>query len=680
MGSGIFSIGVSALSNAQLGLATTGHNISNANTEGYNRQRIIQTSNIPTLTGAGYVGNGAYVSTIERIYNSFLAKQVASAQTAVSTLDAYAASLGELNNLLMDESAGLESALEGFFAGVNQVTADPASLTTRQTMVSGANNLVARFKSLSGQLDNQYQYINNQVQSFVGSINSYSQQISQINQQIINARAANGQPPNDLYDQRDQLIAELNKVVGVHTTTNTNGSLNVFFGNGQPLVVGTSTTVLAAVPASGDPSRLAVGITIKGSPPRELPESLISGGALAGVLQYRSEALDAASNSLGRIAASLALTFNAQHALGQDLLGRIDGDANFAANFFNIDTSLHVVADMNNPSGAATITASFLPAERSDDGTFYTNLTTSDYRLDYDGTNYTLTRLSDGETWSDTAIGASSPPTGLNALIQDQGFSLAESGAPVAGSSYLIEPTRNAAQTLAVNPDIVADVRQVAAAAPIFAQADTSNTGTATISAGSVAPGYSVTGLPVTLSYSGGGITFPAASSVTVTANGMPPATYPAGTPVPYTNGATYTFDGISFTLNGTLQNGDQFTIARNTNGVSDNRNALLLTQMQTGKTMAGTGTGAGETGTASFSNIYAQMVSDMGNKGAEVQTVLGAQETLLAEAQSARDSISGVNLDEEAVNLIQYQQAYQAAAKMLQIASDLFNSILQIR
>ena len=671
MGSGIFSIGVSALANAQIGLATTSHNIANANTDGYNRQRAVQVTNIPTLTGAGYVGTGAYISTVERIYNSFLAKQVASAQTAVSTLESYASSIGELNNLLADESAGLESALEGFFAGVNQVTADPASLTTRQTMVSGANNLAARFKSLSGQLDEQYQYVNNQVQNFVNAINSHSQQISKINQQIINARAANGQPPNDLYDQRDQLISELNKLVGVQTTTNDNGSLNVFFCNGQPLVVGVATTRLTVVPASGDPQRLTVGITTLNGP-RELPESLISGGALSGVLQYRSESLDAAANSLGQIAASMALTFNAQHALGQDLLGNIDGETDFVADFFNLGAP-RVVANTNNPAGAATVTADFLPASQSADGTFYTNLTTSDYRLDYDGMDYTLTRLSDGVSWSGTTLGASNPPSGLNGAIADQGFSIGAIGPFLPGSTYLIEPTRTAAQTIEVNPEISADVRKIAASTPVVVSSESKNTGTATITPGSVAPGYAVAGLPVTLEYDGAtdDMGFPTTSDVTVTINGTP-TTYPAGTPVPYTSGATYSFNGISFTLSGDVRDGDEFTIVRNSTGASDNRNALLLAQMQTGKTMAGN--------TASFSTVYARMVSDMGNKGAEVQTVLAAQETLLAEAQSARDSISGVNLDEEAVNLIQYQQSYQAAAKMLQIASELFDSILAIR
>lgn len=670
MGSGIFSIGVSSLQNAQLGLATTSHNIANANTDGYNRQRIIQVSNIATLTGAGYVGQGAHVSTIERIYSSYLAKQVYTAQTSVSELEAYSASITELNNLLSDEDAGLASALEGFFEGVNQVSSDPSSLTTRQSMVSAAETLVSRFQSLNAQIDAQYENVNSQVQGYVASINSYAQQVATLNKQIVVAESANDQPPNDLYDQRDQLVAELNKLIGVQTTTNSNGSLNVFFGNGQQLVVGTTATSLAVVASSQDPSRLTVGV-VNSAGTQELPESVISGGALAGVMQYRAETLDETANELGRIAASVALAFNAQHALGQDLLGSIDGDANFVADFFELG-SPGVIANTNNPAGTATVSASYSAPSYSDDGTFYTNLTTSDYRLDYDGTALTLTRLSDNVSWSGASVAA------LNTAVTSstegpQGFTVAASGSFVAGSSYLIQPTRDAARDIEVNDSIAADVRQIAAAAPIRTSAGTSNTGTATISAGSVVTGYTApaSGSPVTLTYSSAtsGLTGFSSYPVTVTVNGVA-TSYASGT-VPYTNGATLSFAGISFTISGTPQNGDTFVIAKNTNGVSDNRNALLLAQMQTGKTMAGN--------TASFSTIYAQMVSSAGNKGSEVQTVLSAQTTLLTEAEDARDSVSGVNVDEEAVKLLEYQQSYQAAAKMLQIASELFDSILAI-
>lgn len=672
MGSGIFSIGVSALQNSQLGLATTSHNIANASTEGYNRQRIIQASNIATLTGAGYVGQGAHVSTIERIYSSYLSRQVTTAQTSVSELEAYSTSISQLNSLLTDADAGLAPALDGFFKGINQVSSDPSSLTTRQSMVSAAKTLASRFNSLDAQIDSQYESINSQVQGYVASINSFAQQIATLNKQIVVAQSSNNQPPNDLYDQRDQLVAELNKVVGVQTTTNSNGSFNVYFGNGQQLVVGTRASSLTVVASSEDPSRLTVGV-VNSSGTQELPESLISGGALAGVFHYRSEALDRTANELGRIAASVALAFNAQHALGQDLLGNIDGDANFVADFFSL-VSPSVTANTNNPAGTADVSADFSAPSYSAGGTFYTNLTTSDYRLDYAGGALTLTRLSDNVSWSGATIAA------LNTAVASstegpQGFTLSASGGFLAGSSYLIQPTRNAAQGIKVNDTIAADVRQIAAAAPIRAAADSSNTGTATISAGSVVPGYSAPASAVTLAYdsTGGGLTFSGFSSYpqTVTVGGVPTSVTSATDIVAYSNGADISFNGISFKISGTPQDGDEFVISQNTNGVSDNRNALLLAQMQTGKTMAGN--------TASFATVYAQMVSSAGNQGSEVKTVLAAQTTLLREAQDARDSVSGVNLDEEAAKLLEYQQSYQAAAKMLQIASELFDSILAI-
>jgi len=671
MGSGIFSIGASALQNAQLGLATTSHNISNASTAGYNRQRIVQVANAATLTGSGYVGRGAHVSNIERIYSSYLVAQVNVAQSSVSKLESYSTAISQLSSVLLDDSAGLSSALEGFFTGVQQVNSAPSSLTTRQTMVSAANTLTARFQSLSSLVSSQYQSINGQVQGYVNSINSYSEQIATLNKQIIVAESSSNQMPNDLYDQRDQLVAELNKLIGVKTTTNSNGSYNVFFGNGQQLVVGTKVSSLAAIASSDDPSRLTVGI-VNPSATVELPESVITGGSLGGILQYRLETLDTVANELGRTAASLALTFNAQHALGQDLLGNIKDDSSFVADFFKVTTPT-VIANTNNPLGSAEVTAEFSPASYSSDGTFYTNLTTSDYRLTSDGSSLTLTRLSDDVSWSAADIPA------LNTAIEtssqgSQGFTLSSTGTFPAGSSYLIQPTRLAAQSVEVNSAIAADVRQIAVAAPIRASVGTSNTGTATITAGSVVPGYSApaSGSPVTLTYSssnGGELTGFSSYPVTVTANGVT-STINSGA-VPYTTGATISFAGMSFTISGTPKNGDTFVIAKNTNGVSDNRNSLLLAQLQSAKTMAGN--------TASYSTIYAQLVSSVGNKGGEVQTILTAQTTFLSEAQSARDSVSGVNLDEEAIKLLEYQQSYQAAAKMLEIASKLFDSILSI-
>lgn len=569
MGSGIYSIGVSALQNAQLGLATTSHNIANASTEGYNRQRIIQATNVPVLTGAGYVGQGAHVSTIERVYSSFISKQINSAQAEVSSLEAYSTELTYLNNVLSDTDSGLSTALESFFTAVQQVSSDPSSLTTRQTLVSSASALTSRFQGLSTLIEDQYESVNNQIQGVVASINSYSQQIATLNKQIINAESATGQPPNDLYDQRDQLLLELNKLIGATASTNTDGSYNVYFGNGQPLVVGTTVTTLTTKPSAANPQKLGVAVA-NSSGTIELPESVITGGSLSGLMEYRSSVLDEVATRLDEIADALATTFNAQHALGQDLQGNAGGD------FFTSTL----------PSGSFT------------------------------------------------------------------------------------------AASITVNPDVLADVRLVAAAAPVLVSVSSDNTGSATVSAGTVSSGYSAT--PVTLeyvevgTYPDGDLTgFPASESVTVTVDGSA-TDYPAGTVVPYKSGATYTTGGVSFTVSGAPDDGDQIVIELNTGGVSDNRNMLLLGSLQTAKTMAG--------GTATYATVYSQLVSYAGAKGAETETKLAAQTSLLTAAEERREELSGVNLDEEAVNLLKYQQEYQAAAKMLQIASELFDAVLNIR
>jgi len=563
MSLGIYSIGVSALQNAQLGLATTSHNISNASTDGYSRQRTVQASNIPVLTGAGYIGQGAHVSTIERVYSSFISKQINSAQAEVSSLEAYSTELTYLNNVLSDTDSGLSTALESFFTAVQQVSSDPASLTTRQTLVSSASALTSRFQGLSTLIEDQYDSVNTQIQGTVTSINSYSEQIASLNKQIIVAESATGQPPNDLYDQRDQLVLELNKLIGATSSTNTDGSYNVYFGNGQPLVVGTQVTTLTTLTSIADPRKVAVAIE-NSSGTIELPESVITGGSLSGLMEYRSSVLDEVATRLDEIADALATTFNAQHTLGQDLLGNVGGD------FFTSTL----------PSGSFT------------------------------------------------------------------------------------------AASITVNPDVLADVRLVAAAAPVRVSVSSDNTGSATVSAGTVSSGYSASA--VTLTYAGAGDELTGFSEfpVTVTVDGV--ASDYAADPVPYISGATYTTGGVSFTVSGAPDDGDQIVIELNTGGVSDNRNMLMLGALQTAKTMAG--------GTATYATVYSQLVSYAGAKGAETETKLAAQTNLLTEAEARREELSGVNLDEEAVNLLKYQQEYQAAAKMLQIASELFDAVLNIR
>lgn len=671
MGIGLLNSAVSGMSAAQIGLQTAEHNIANQSTAGFSRQRIIQTSNTAMLTGSGFVGQGTNVSTVERMYSRFLSNQVNSAQTTSSELETYYAQIAQIDNMLADVNSGLSPALQSFFTGLQQVAANPLQLPARQAMLSSAQSLVARFQGLEERLSEIYAGVNSQISTQVATINSYANQIGALNQTIIIAQSSNNQPANDLLDQRDQLVSDLNKLIKVSTTTETNGSFNVYIGTGQQLVVGAQVMTMTAAPSSADPSKFVLGLK-SGATTQEMPESLITGGSLGGLLKFRSETLDKTANDLGRNAASLALTFNAQYALGQDLLGQASGDPNFVSNFFTVPTP-KVVASSLNPLTSPEVRVSYAPPPY--DGNFYTDLTNSDYRLDSNGTSLTLTRLTDNVSWTGVDV------TALNAAVASspqgsQGFTIdVPSSALVTGSSYVIQPTREAARNISVNATIAADARQIAAAAPIRTQLGATNTGSATITAGKVATGYTApaAGSPVTVTYNGGDLTFPASAyPVTVTVNGVasPGSPYAAG-PVTYVNGATVSFSGISFEISGSPKNGDTFQIARNSSGVSDSRNALLLGQLQTQNTMSGK--------TASYQTAYAQLVSDVGNKTRQISVTGDAQQALLKQTQTAREALSGVNLDEEAANLIKYQQAYQASAKAFQIGTGLFDTLLGI-
>lgn len=734
MGTGIINTGISGLQVAQLGLLTTGHNITNANTPGFNRQRTIQASNIAMLTGSGYIGQGAHVSTVERLYDSFLSAQVNRAQTTSSELDVYYTQIKQIDNMLADPNAGVSPALQDFFSGVQQVSADPSQLSARQAMISSAQALVARFQGLADRISQMYGDVNGQITTAVASINSYSEQIASLNDAIVIARSSISQPPNDLLDQRDQLVLELNKLIRVTTTTNTDGTYNVYIGNGQQLVTGKQVMTMTSLPSLADPSRFAVGLKTAGGS-QELPESLITGGSLGGLLSFRSGSLDRVANDLGRNAASLALTFNAQHALGQDLLGQSIGNANFAANFFTVSPPTVIASMGNSIVSPATISASLVtppPIDgtynlsnvagtysltRQSDGTvwtaaspaalqlvvpategldltgatvaagattqvvsaaankanFYTRLTSSDYRLDFNGANYTMTRLSDNTQWSNASLATLS-----STIAGSEGFSFSVAAGTVAsGDSFIIQPTRAAAKNISVNATVAADARLIAAAMPVRTVAASTNTGSGKISAGDSLPGSGTPAIPatgITFTYDSAGNTLtlaglPAGANISVSV-GNTSTVYPGPT-IPYTSGAKITLASVSFDISGNPNNGDIFTLGRNPGAVSDGRNALTLGELQTQNTMSGK--------TASYQSAYAQLVSDAGNKSREIEVKSQAQSALLKQSSDARDALSGVNLDEEAANLLRFQQAYQASAKTLDIGSKLFDVLLSI-
>lgn len=677
---GLISIAMTGINAAQAGLLTTSNNISNLSTEGYTRQRTVQASNTTVMTGAGGIGQGTHVVTVARMYSEALTKQVLGAQTSVSSLDTYNEQISQIDNMLADADAdaGITPVMQEFFDAIQSVATNPSSTSSRQSMISAAETMVSSFRSMYSRLDEMSDGVNSQISSLVTSINTYTQEIGDINQQIITSSAMNGQPANDLLDKRDQLVSELNKLVKVEVTTGDDGSYNVFVGSGQQLVVGSRVTQMAAVASAADPSRIVVGLVGAAGNVQELPESLISGGELGGFLSFRSEALDTSYNQLGLMASSMALTFNAQNELGQDMLGSIAGESDFIADFFKLSEPT-VTARASNTVGGPVVSATY--DDPSYNGTnFYTNLTASDYQLFYDGAAFSLKRLSDNTTWSGATI------ADINtALAADpQGFSLdATAGAFSAGDSFLIQPTHFAARDLSIDTSIAADPRLIAAAAPARASATQTNTGSTTVGSVSVGPDYSVNGLPLSLSYDGTGLTGFPVGTVTVTVGNGTPVTYPITATtdtVTFTSGATVTINaadpsaspsGVSLVFSGTPVTGDSFTLAANTSGVEDASNIVRLGKLQTQNTMLG--------GTATYQDDYAAFVNDIGNKTSASEISSSAQTALLSQATAARESVSGVNRDEEAAKLIEYQQAYQASAKILEIASNIFDTLLSI-
>lgn len=676
MGTGIFGIGVSGLAAAQLGLLTTEHNVVNANTPGYTRQRTVQATNIAVNTGAGAIGQGVHVQTIERMYDRFLTAQVNTAQTKVSELDSYYSEISQIDNLLADANAGLSPTLQEFFAGAQAVAANPSSLAARQSMISSAETLAERFHTLDTRLTELSNEVNGRISDGVLEVNNYASMIAELNQKIVIAESSYSQPSNDLRDQRDQLVNELNKLIKVSTTTNSDGSYNVFIGSGQQLVVGPTVQKLTAQPSSADPSRIVIGMaTTSGS--IEMPERLVVGGELGGLVKFRSTSLDKATNEIGRIATSLALTFNAQHELGQDLLGKIKGESGFVGDLFSITTKQPLAYAGNSGSGSLALSFDDPVAPSGPDysGNFLTNLTPSSYQVAFGpASTYTITRLSDNQVVTPSFDG----PT---LLFDGLRLDIATAGAD--GDKFLLQPYAEVARNIGVDARISADPRLIAAGAPARVTQDQNNTGALKISQGVMGSDYDVSSMPVQLNVSATNLSSSSASWPTTDWSAIysdgSPATTGTGGNIPLVNGSGATlsklsFSGMVFDVSGTPPSGanvDNYSVERNAAGFQDGRNAILFAKLQTQNTTAG--------GTASYQSSYARMVAANGVSTREAKVQMEAQQTVLQQAQASREALSGVNLDEEAANILRYQQAYQASSKILEVGSKLFDTILSL-
>ncbi len=623
-------VAITGLQVFQRAIATTANNVANAGTEGYTRQRVDIVTRPSQTFGDGFFGSGSRVSGVQRIEDQFLNARVQSSAGDVARLDSYLSLIQRVENLVSGSQSGLDTALQNFFNSLQDLSNNPASIPARQVVLSNSETLVARFRDLDDSYNSINQEINTRLRGDINDINSITSGIADLNRSIVEAKAASSSGeslPNDLVDQRNVLLGRLSERVAVNTVELSDGSVNVFIGGGESIVIGSLSRNLLTTNDPANPGQLRVGIEV-GSSSFDITDK-ITGGSVSGLLDFRSEQLSEIRNQTGRLALVLADQFNAQHQSGLDTNGAL------GTQYFSI-AGPETTANQNN-TGAATVTTSI---------TDVTQLSSSDYELSYDGANYTLTRLSDGVNVS----GAAGP-------LNIDGIQVDIVGAAAAGDRFLVQPTINGASGIGV---LLNNTSQIAAASPVRSLESAANLGDG------------VVGNPQILDINNPDIF----DTVEIRFN-TPPTTFDifnvtdasviaAG--VTYTNNANIDFNGIRVQVQNQPEAGDVFTIERNSGGVGDNSNVVALLGLQTSQTVGGT---------ATLQEGYGSLVSQVGTVSRQTSISSQTQQALYEDAVQARDNVSGVNLDEEAVDLLRYQQAYQAAAQVISTANRLFDTFL---
>lgn len=619
--SNVFGIDVSALQAIQQAIAVTSNNVANANTPGYDVQSVNLGTALPQTQAGNTIGSGVVVEGISRAYSQAAAAQYNSSQSSLGQLNALQNYTSQIDNLFGTTAGGLTTALQNYYNGWSAVANNPTSTASRQALLGDATALAQNLNSTSSQLNALNTDVNNRITADVSQVNSYSSQIANLNQQIAVSNGSS-QSPNALLDQRDQLVTSLSQVAGVTTTINTDGTINVFVGGGQPLVLGSNAYNLTTVPNQFNSTALEVGsASSNGSP------IAITSGDLGGLLAARTQAIDPALNQLGQVATAVSQSANAQQASGLNLNGQLGSP------LFSIGGPVATAASTNTDATTASATLTNIGA-----------LTSDNYLLSYQGGAYTLTNQTSGTTVALT--GAGTPASPLTAA----GLSIVLSGTPASGDQFLIQPTAQAAGSIGV---ALADPAGVAAAGAVVSAASDTNTGTGSIGAATVTNAADPNLLATA--------TIAFTSPTTYSING-------AGS-FAYTAGAGIAANGWQVKISGAPATGDTFTVQSNAGGTGDNTNALAFANQQS--------QGYLSNGTESVSGAVSALISASGAHAQQVNTAQTAQSAVNSQAQTNVQSVTGVNLDEEAAHLMQWQQAYQASAQALSVANSLFTTLI---
>ena len=625
-------------------LQTTGNNISNANTPGYSRQQVELATAGGQFTGGGFFGKGVDVSTVSRVHDQFLTREAALTQSVAEADSARLAQLQRLEQLFGTGESGLGYLSGQLLNSFVDVASRPQDTASRQVALGQAADTAARFRATGEQIDTLQAGVTQDLKNSIKAVNALAQTVAGLNQQIAVAKAT-GHEPNDLLDQRDNAVAEIGKYLQVTTIEADDGSQNLFIGGGQRLVLGAQASSLSAMADVFDPSRLHIGVRDAGID-QMVPDSMISGGSMAGLMRFQNEDLRDARNTIGQMAAALAGALNGQQHLGLDLTapgGRPGGD------LFAVGAPRVLRASGN--SGGAVVSLQLADARQ---------LRASDYELRFDGSNYTLTRLGTqgaAQTYTPAALAAGVTVDGMTVRL--------DSGSAVAGDRFLLQPVVGAASGMR---RVLDDPRGIAAASPVTATLGSANSGTLAISSLDVRtpiatppnavvrfnqdPATAATTYQVSVD---GGSTFAPAQPLV------------PGQAITLADGSGNALWELS--LAGTPADGDLIRIDPTAFPAASNGNALALAALRDAMLVGGN----------TITDAWAGALSDIGVRVQSAQGAAQLSSAVASDAQARQSATSGVNLDEEAARLIQYQQSYQAAAKMLQVAQALFDTLLQV-
>jgi flagellar hook-associated protein 1 FlgK len=666
--SALMSIGTRAMFANYSSMQTTGHNIANAQTPGYSRQTVDLATSGGQSTGAGFFGKGVDVVTVQRATDKFLTTQAQAASSMSAMDNARSANLTQLEAVFPPGDNGMGVAMGGFMNAYVDLANSPSDSSARQVILSDAAEVADRFATAGANIDTLQAGVTSDLRSGAAEVNAMAKQVAKLNADIAGLRGT-GEAPNDLLDQRDELVKKIGNYVKVSTIAADDGSLGVFIAGGQRLVLGGEAAALAITPDPTNSGRSQISISDSGVT-HPIPSGLLVGGSLSGLLKYQNEDLVAARNNLGQMAASFAGRVNQIQGFGIDMSSPSgSGAAIFATGGPVAVANSHNARDA---SGAYASTATLTVTDA-------TQLKASDYELAVDPTNnanFIVTRNADSVKFSMVADGSGGYQyTRLsdNAAMGSSmdGFQIAFSGAaPAASDRFELQPVGRAATGM---KRVLDDPSGVAAASPMTGVVAVTNTGTATVDSLNVVDASNDPSLSAQITFTSAAgaynYTLTDASGV-VTSSGT--GQWTAGEPI--------ALNGFELNLNGVPDSGDTITVDKTAHPETNNGNALAMVALRdetfVGRDRQLDGTlNPGQTAT----DAYASALANVGVRVQSARTSATLSAAASTQADTAVASKSGVNLDEEAGRLIQFQQGYQAAAKVLQVAQSIFDTLLQV-